>query len=126
MPQRLRQPAAESRDAGVDVDQPHAVGAADAHAAFGKGANASPTFLASSVAALPEAGGKDDRRANSVRVGLIQNVAGGVGRRGDDDAVDRLWKIGDRWNALIAENVVVTRIDRKDRALETHTLEGWR
>src|SRR4029079_18423528 len=108
MPQRLRKPAAEGRSTSLDVNKPHAVGTTDAHAAFCKGANTSRALPARSMAAFPKAGGKNNRSANSVRVSLIQNVAGSVGRCRDHDTVDRLWKISDRWDALVAENLVVT------------------
>src|SRR5262245_45690328 len=56
VPDRVWKAGAVCRGAGLDVDEPHAIGAADAHALLCKQAETSCTLLSGSMAALPEAG----------------------------------------------------------------------
>src|ERR1700722_13848135 len=116
--QRLRKMTAEGGGGRFDVDEPHAIRPADAHSLVREGSKPQRPRLARPVTTFAEARGQHDRGANPSRIGLFQYITSGIGCRCDDKAIDGCGKVCDGRVTLIAEDFVVTRVDRKNLTLE--------
>ena len=86
---------AEGGGGSLDVDDAHAIRAADAHALVGQRAQPLGARLAGAMAAFSETCGQYNRCANAVRKGLLQHVAGGIGRCREHQTIDGSGKVRD-------------------------------
>ena len=116
--QWLGELAAEGGDSGLDVDDAHAIRAADAHSLVCQRAQPLCARLARAMAAFAETGGQYNRRANAVCKGLLQHIARRIGRCGEHETIDGSRKVGDGRVAFATEHFIIAGIDRKNLALE--------